>query len=233
MRQCAEMWGQPAKPLDWPPVRSKVVDGPAPIHWRARAQVESSDDDDEFAPETVEEAAEAAEIAEAKARVAHATAEAAALKAARASRSLSRLPGSERDEAAWIRYLTGMGENKHPLNAEEVSRRDAVFERCAAARRKLAVAVAAAQRAERIAAVMSTIADAKAEVVLAFEKQEETIQALKAKRQAAEDRCKVQAQALHENESELNATEERIAALELRLAQAREQERAAVHSHAR
>ena len=206
------MWGQPAKPLDWPPVRSKVVDGPAPIHWRARAQVESSDDDDEFAPETVEEAAEAAEIAEAKARVAHATAEAAALKAARASRSR---------------------ENKHPLNAEEVSRRDAVFERCAAARRKLAVAVAAAQRAERIAAVMSTIADAKAEVVLAFEKQEETIQALKAKKQAAEDRCKVQAQALHENESELNATEERIAALELRLAQAREQERAAVRSHAR
>ena len=117
-----------------------------------------------------------------------------------------------------------MGDKKHPLNAEEVARRDAVFERCAAARRKLAVAVAAAQRAERIAAVMSTIADAKAEVVLACEKQEETIQALKAKRQAAEDRCKVQAQALHENESESNATEERVAALELRLAQAREQE---------
>ena len=85
---------------------------------------------------------------------------AAALKAERATTSLVRLRGSERDEAAWLKFLVGAGEKKR-LSEAEMARRDAQFERVVAPHAKADNAVRAAQAAEK-EAIRARVASADA-----------------------------------------------------------------------
>ena len=154
--------------LQWPARNTVIADGPAPVHWRAR----EADSDDELRPQTAAEAAEAAAEAEADAQAAEAVANALALKAERASKSLMRLPGSDRDEMAWVNFLVGAGEKKLPLTAVEMQRRDAAFERCSAARHKLVLAVGEAEQAEKEAQRARCLADTSAKLACVMRSKE-------------------------------------------------------------
>jgi hypothetical protein len=133
-----------AKPVDLklPDPRSAVVDGPAPVHWRHRPQRE--EDSEEPLPETVEEAEEALAQMLADVDAANAAAEAYQLAAERASKSLGRLPGSGRDERAWLVYTLDPR-----ISAAEQKRRDEQYERYKAGVRKLKLATINMQFSER------------------------------------------------------------------------------------
>jgi hypothetical protein len=202
-----DLWAEKVKKVNWPSAQSVVVDGPAPVHWRAR----DADSDDDM-PRTAVEAAEAATEAEADAQAAEAMAEAMAMKAERAAKSLARLPGAERCEVEWVSYLVGAGEKKRPSD-EEMKRRDAGYDRVRAAEHKLRVAVAEAEAAESSASYARRAADLQAKLACTMEVAE-----------AACERERAEALA-QELQARLDESVERMAAIELEAAGYRQQER--------
>ena len=193
--------------LGLPHPNTVVLDGPAPVHWRARAQ-----DSDDEGPTTVAEAQEEAEEAGADADAAAALAKALVLQAERAAKSLDRLPGSERDELGWISFLTGAGEKKQ-LSDEEKRRRDAAFERVAAARLKLAMAVGEAEAAEKKANCSRQLADKLMSLARVMELSEATQE-----RERAEAR-------MRELQARLDGAAERMKAIDLEKEANRQKER--------
>ena len=86
------LWSHPLKKVAWPPARSVIAPGPAPVHWRTQARAKAEESDEEL-PETGEEAEGLASEANIAAEAAEAAAEAALLKTERSMKKLSRIPG--------------------------------------------------------------------------------------------------------------------------------------------
>jgi hypothetical protein len=82
-----------------PDPKTVVVDGPAPVHWRAQRAALEDEDDDEL-PTTIDEAEELAYVAALKADALDAQYDAATNDALRAARALQRLP-NEAASPAW------------------------------------------------------------------------------------------------------------------------------------
>ena len=103
--------------LSWPPRNSVVVDGPAPLHWRARRAALEDEDDDEL-PSTIDEAEELAHVAALKAAALDAQYEAATHDALRAARALQRLP-NEAASPVWGMVTPGVPESTRVHRARQ------------------------------------------------------------------------------------------------------------------
>jgi hypothetical protein len=103
--------------LGLPDPKSVVVDGPAPVHWRARPAALEDEEDDEL-PSTVDEAEELAHVAALKADALDAQLVAATNDALRAARSLERLP-KEAASAAWGLEGSGVPESTRVHRARQ------------------------------------------------------------------------------------------------------------------
>ena len=132
---------------------------------QARAKAEESDEE---LPETGEELEGLAAEANIAAEAAEAAAEAALLKTERSMRKLSRIPGSDRSDAEWIKYLT------LARTPAEMERRDAEYDRYEEAMRQVKVLVAKGE----LAAAQAQFARKKADQLAGYA---EAVQALEAK----------------------------------------------------
>ena len=161
------LWARPLKKIAWPPKRSVIVPGPAPVHWRTKARAKAEESDEEL-PETGEDAEELAAQASLAAQAAEAAAEAALLKTQRSMKKLSRIPGSDRSDAEWIKYLT------LARTPAEMQRRDAEYDRYEEAMRQVRVLATQGE----LAVAQAQAARKKADQLAGYA---ETMQALEAK----------------------------------------------------
>ena len=107
-------------PIELPAAETVIVDGPAPVHWRARdrAAEQREEEEEEALPTTSEEVRELAQVAEAKAVAAEAQYEAACTDALRAAKSLARLP-EEAASPAWGLQGGGVSERERAHRARQ------------------------------------------------------------------------------------------------------------------
>ena len=151
------LWSRPLKKVAWPPARSVIAPGPAPVHWRTQARAKAEESDEEL-PETGEELEGLAAEANIAAEAAEAAAEAALLKTERSMKKLSRIPGSDRSDAEWIKYLT------LARTPAEMERRDAEYDRYEEAMRQVKVLVAKGE----LAAAQAQFARKKADQLAGY-----------------------------------------------------------------